>query len=113
YSEKETHRPHIYPGFTAKSHWILSEEMKRFNEIARIKRIEFINAKFINKTSLGIWHLIPVILEEANCQKNENSLKKPQILLIINSLVSLLGNSDRSRFHGLLSKSCDDSINIL
>jgi len=29
--------------------WTLSEEMKRFSEIASIKRIEFIKAKLIKK----------------------------------------------------------------
>ncbi|CAG8762215.1 16312_t:CDS:1, partial [Racocetra fulgida] len=93
YSEKETSGPHIRPGFTAEScrfqvqirkiqfvnpnadnrifqnisgEWMLSEEMKRFSEIARMKRIEFINAKLINKTSLGGWHPIPVTQEEAD-----------------------------------------------
>ncbi|CAG8817153.1 236_t:CDS:1, partial [Gigaspora rosea] len=49
----------------------------------------------------------------ADRQKDESSLKKPQILSIINSLVPLLGDSDRSRFRGLSSKSRDDLINIL
>ncbi|RHZ46349.1 hypothetical protein Glove_624g4 [Diversispora epigaea] len=63
--------------------------MKRFSEVARMKRIKFINAKLINKTSSGIWHPIPVTCEEADC------------------------NSGRLRFCSLSSKSCDNLINIL
>ncbi|CAG8842866.1 30449_t:CDS:2, partial [Racocetra persica] len=40
--------------------WMLSEEMKRFSEIAHMKRIELIKAKLINKTALDIWHPIPI-----------------------------------------------------
>ncbi|RHZ59155.1 hypothetical protein Glove_365g181 [Diversispora epigaea] len=93
--------------------WMLNEEMKRFSEIACMKKIEFIKAKLINKALLGIWHLIPVTCEEANRQKSENSLTKSQILSIINSLTPLLGDLDQLRFRGLSSKSRDDLINIL
>ena len=78
--------------------WTLSEEMERFSEIARMKRIEFIKAKLIKKTSLGIWHPIPVTREEADIQKTESSLTKSQILSIINSLTPFLGDLDRSHF---------------
>jgi hypothetical protein len=33
---------------------MLSEEMKRFGEIAHMKRIDFIKAKLTKETSLGI-----------------------------------------------------------
>ena len=78
-----------------------------------MKRIEFIKAKLINKTALYIWHPIPITCEEADHQKNESSLKKSEILSIINSLIPSLGNSDRLRFRGLSNKSHNDLINIL
>jgi len=140
YSENETHGPRTRPNFIAEScrfririrktqfvnpnsnnrvfqnisrEWALSEEMERFSEIARMKRIEFIKAKLIKKTSLGIWHPIPVTCEEADLQKTEGSLKKVEILSIINSLTPFLGDLDRSRFRGLSSKSRADLVNIL
>ncbi|CAG8552595.1 7837_t:CDS:2 [Gigaspora rosea] len=93
--------------------WTLSEEMKRFSEIAHTKRIELIKAKLINKTALDIWHPIPITCEEADLQKTESSLKKSEILSIINSLIPSLGDSDRSRFRCLSSKSRNELINIL
>ncbi|CAG8751001.1 14109_t:CDS:1, partial [Dentiscutata heterogama] len=74
--------------------WVLSEEMKQFSEIAYTKRIEFINAKLIKKNSLGAWHPIPITCKEADLQKNNSSLTRPQILSIINSLIPLLGDAD-------------------
>ncbi|CAG8635474.1 3877_t:CDS:2, partial [Racocetra fulgida] len=47
---------------------ILSEEMKKFTEIAYTKIKEFIKAKLINKTPLGIWHPIPITCKEAILQ---------------------------------------------
>ncbi|CAG8804758.1 19270_t:CDS:1, partial [Cetraspora pellucida] len=64
--------------------------MKRFSEIAYMKRVEFIKAKLIEKISSGIWRPIPITLEEAKHQKAESLLTKPQILSIINSLTSFL-----------------------
>ena len=93
--------------------WTLSEEMKRFSEIASMKRIEFIKAKLIKKTSLDIWHLIPITREEADLQKTESSLTRSQILSIINSLIPFLDDLDRSRFWGLSSKPRIDLVNIL
>ncbi|CAG8819632.1 8198_t:CDS:2, partial [Gigaspora margarita] len=78
--------------------WMLSEEMKRFSEIACSKRIEFINAKLIKKISLGVWHPIPITCEEADLQKIDSSLTRPQILSIINSLIPFLDDVDRSHF---------------
>ena len=96
FSESKTHGPRTCPNFIAKSYrfrvqirktqfvnpnvsnrifqnmsgdWTLSEEMKRFSEIASMKRIEFIKAKLIKKTSLDIWHPIPIIREEADLKR--------------------------------------------
>ena len=93
--------------------WTLSEEMKRFSEIVSMKRIEFIKAKLIKKTSLDIWHPIPITCEEVNLQKTESSLTRPQILSIINSLIPFLDDLNRSRFRGLSSKPHIDLVNIL
>src|SRR6266536_6226027 len=93
--------------------WTLSEEIKRFSELASMKRIEFIKAKLIKKTSLDIWHPIPITREEADLQKTESSLIRSQILSIINSLIPFLDDLDQSRFQGLSSKSHIDLVNIL
>ncbi len=123
--KSKTHRSCIYPNFITGSCWFwiqirkiqfvnpnvnnhifqnmsrnltLSKEIKRFNEIASIKRIEFIKKKLIKKTSLGIWHLISITCEEADLQKTENSLIKLQILFIINSLIPFLSDLDQLHF---------------
>ena len=46
--------------------WILSEEMKKFSEIAQMKRVDFLKARQFKKTSLGTWQPIPVTSEEAD-----------------------------------------------
>jgi len=81
--------------------------------VARMKRIEFIKARQIKKTSLGAWQPIPVTSEEGDHQRDENLLTKSQLLSIINSLTSLLGDLQRSRFRGLSSQSRDDLMNTL
>src|SRR6185312_10011326 len=93
--------------------WILSEEMKKFGEIAQTKRINFIKAKLTKETSLGFWQPIPIIREEADHQKTESSLSKPQILSIINSLTPFLSDTERLRFRGLSNKSRDALANTL
>jgi hypothetical protein len=140
YAETETHRPRTRPSFIAESYrfrvrirktqfvnpnacnrvfhdisgeWILTEEMKRFSEIARTKRIECIKARLMKNTSVGAWRPIPVTREEADLQKAESLLTKAQLLSIINSLTPLLGDLERSRFRNLASKSRDDLKNIL
>jgi hypothetical protein len=91
----------------------LSEEMKRFSEIAQMKRIDFIKARLIKKISVGAWQPIPITCEDANNQKAENLLTKSQLLSIINSLIPLLNDLERSRFQGLSNKSHKDLMNIL
>ena len=86
---------------------------KRFSEIAQTKRIDFIKARLIKRTSLGIWQPIPVTREEADNQKDESSLTKSQLLSVINALTPLLGDLERSRFRDLSSKSRDDLMNTL
>ncbi len=93
--------------------WTLSKEMKKFNKITSMKRIEFIKAKSIKKTSLDIWHSIPIIREEADLQKTESSLTRSQILSIINSLIPFLDDLDRLCFRDLSSKPYIDLVNIL
>ena len=53
-----------------------------------------------------------IIREEADHQQAESLLTKSEILSIINSLTPLLGDSQRSRFRGLSSKSRNDLVNI-
>ena len=130
YTENETHKPRTRPSFTAESQrfrvrirktqfvnpnvdnrifknmggeWILSEEMKRFGEIAQTKRIDFIKAKPTKETSLGFWQPIPIIREEADHQKTESSLrfrglsnKIPQILFKIICIRNILSENNIS-----------------
>ncbi|CAG8630534.1 2885_t:CDS:2, partial [Dentiscutata heterogama] len=136
----EANKPHICHGFTAKSHqfWVqikktqfvnpnadnrifqnldeeltLSKQMIRFNEIVSMKRNEFIKATLIKKIPLDIWCSIPIACDETELQGSKSFLKKPEILFIINSLITSLGDLDRSRFCSLSNKSRKDLINIL
>ena len=86
---------------------MLSEEMKRFGEIAHIERIDFIKAKLSKESLLGFWQPIPMIGEEAD----HSLLTKSQFLSIINSLTSSFNDSERLRFRGLSNKSRDDLMN--
>jgi len=142
YSENEIYRPRtrLRPSFIAESNqfrvqirktqfvnpnvsnrvfrdigreWILSKEMKKFSEIARMKRVDFLKARRIKKTSLDAWRPIPVTSEEADRQKNENLLTKSQLLSIINSLTPLLSDIEQSRFRSLSSQSRDSLMNTL
>ncbi|CAG8524049.1 12280_t:CDS:1, partial [Funneliformis caledonium] len=122
YSEGDIHKPCTRPDFAIESHqfqvqirrtqfiysnqnfqnitgeWMLSKELKKFSEIAHIKRAKFIKAVLINKSSLGIWHPIPITRDEADFQQSETSLTKIEILTIINSLIPSLDDSDQLRF---------------
>ncbi|CAG8825954.1 39778_t:CDS:2, partial [Gigaspora margarita] len=76
------------------SEWKLSEEMKKFSELAQAKRIEFIQKVLINKNLTKTWHPISITTEEADFQKSEKSLTRQEILTIIKSLISYLNDVD-------------------
>ena len=60
---------------------MLSEEMRRFGKIAHMKRIDYIKAKLIKETSLGVLATNSNnTYEEENLQKAESSLTKSQVL---------------------------------
>jgi hypothetical protein len=87
--------------------------MKQFSKIAQMKRTDFIKTRLIKKIPLGAWQPIPITNEDANNQKAENMLTKLQLLSVINSLIPLLNDLERSRFRGLANKSREDLMNIL
>ncbi|KAF0511720.1 hypothetical protein F8M41_018199 [Gigaspora margarita] len=75
--------------------WKLSEEMKKFSELAQTKRIEFIQKVLIDKNSTKTWHPIPITTKEADFQNSEKSLTKQEILAIIKFLILYLNDMDR------------------
>ncbi|CAG8819784.1 14922_t:CDS:2, partial [Gigaspora margarita] len=93
--------------------WKLSEEMKKFSELAQMKRIEFIQKILIEKNSTRTWHPIPITIEEANFQKSKNSLQKQEILSIINLLLPYLNDIDRLKFKNLSNLSRNNLLIIL
>ncbi|CAG8806359.1 1318_t:CDS:1, partial [Gigaspora rosea] len=95
------------------SEWKLSKKMKKFSELAQIKRIEFIQKILIKKNSTKNWHPIPITTEEADFQKSEKSLQKQEILSIINSLLPYLNNIDRLKFKNLSNLSRNNLLIIL
>ena len=65
-------------------------EKKQFSKIAQMKRTDFIKTRLIKKIPLGAWQPIPITNEDANNQKADNMLTKPQFLSVINPLIPLL-----------------------
>ncbi|CAG8581530.1 798_t:CDS:2, partial [Dentiscutata heterogama] len=114
YSESEANKPHTYSGLLlnhADFGWRI--DIKQRNDIASMKRIEFIKAILIKNTSSDIWCLISITCKKAELQKSKRSLKKSEILSIINSLTSSLGDLDQLHFCGLSNNFCENLINIL
>ncbi|KAF0427632.1 hypothetical protein F8M41_005997 [Gigaspora margarita] len=93
--------------------WKLSEEMKKFSELAQAKRIEFIQKVLINKNLTKTWHPIPITTEEADFQKSEKSLTRQEILTIIKSLIPYLNDVDRLQFKNLSNLSHNNLVIIL
>ncbi|CAG8470038.1 2449_t:CDS:2 [Scutellospora calospora] len=92
YSKSEANELHTLPSFTAEScqFWV------------QIRKTQFINPNADN-----------CIFQNLELQRSEGSLKKLEILSIINSLIPSLGDLYRSRFRGLSNKSRKDLVNIL
>ena len=88
-------------------------EKKQFSKITQMKRTDFIKPRLIKKIPLGAWQPIPITNEDANNQKADIMLTKPQLLSVINSLIPLLNDLERSRFRGLANKFREDLMNIL
>ncbi|CAG8729774.1 5081_t:CDS:2, partial [Cetraspora pellucida] len=90
----------------------LSEEMKSFSTIAQAQHINYINEKLNSKKPL-INKPIPITADEEQVQLAESSMKKKELILVIESLIGSLNDTNRSQFKGLKSKKKDELLVIL
>ena len=90
----------------------LSEELKSFSITAQTRRINYIKAK-LNSTKPLITRPIPITTDEAQMQSAESSMKKEELILVIESLIGSLNETNRPQFQGLKSKRKDELLVIL
>ena len=86
--------------------------MKSFSITARAQRINYIKAK-LNSTKPLITRPIPITTDEAQMQSAESSMKKEELILVIESLIGSLNETNRPQFLGLKSKRKDELLVIL
>ncbi|KAF0551460.1 hypothetical protein F8M41_023403 [Gigaspora margarita] len=91
----------------------LSEKMKSFSILAQEKRQTFIKNTLMQKTSTGTWQAIPVTEQEAEMLKNEKMMKKEELISVINSILILLPESQRSKYTNLKNKTKTMLLTIL
>ena len=61
----------------------LSEEMKSFSALAKQKRQTFLKETLLKQIATDTWLPIPVTEQEAEAQKNENTIKKANSLQLL------------------------------
>jgi hypothetical protein len=92
----------------------LSEAMKSFSSTAKAHRVDFIKEKLGSiKPSRIITRIIPITLEEEEKQSSENSMSNRELILIIQSLIGSLNETNHSQFKGLASKKKEELLLIL
>jgi hypothetical protein len=92
----------------------LSEAMKSFSSTAKAHRIDFIKEKLGSiKPSRRIMRIIPITLEEEEKKLSENSMSNRELILIIQSLIGSLNETNCPQFKGLASKKKEELLLIL
>ncbi|RIB08136.1 hypothetical protein C2G38_2212373 [Gigaspora rosea] len=92
--------------------YLLSEQLKKFSDLACERRIAFIKETFENnKPSLP--QPIPVTEQEEEAAMSEEKISKAELLATINSLLASINISDRSKYRGLQQKNCNQLREIL
>ena len=88
--------------------------MKSFSLTAKAHRIDFIKEKLGSiKPSRRITRIIPITFEEEEKQSSENSMSNRELILIIQSLIGSLNETNRPQFKGLASKKKEELLLIL
>ncbi|KAF0478013.1 hypothetical protein F8M41_024116 [Gigaspora margarita] len=90
----------------------LSEEMKSFSILAQEKRQTFIKNTLLQKTKT-VWQAIPVTEQEAETLKNETTMKKEELISIINSILVSFPESQRLKYTNLKNKTKTKLLMIL
>jgi hypothetical protein len=91
----------------------LSEEMKKFSITARARRINYIKEKLTLTKPSGFFRPIPVTFNEMQLQSAESSMKKEELIVVIETLIGSLNETNRIQFQGLKSKRKDELLVIL
>ncbi|CAG8851181.1 5549_t:CDS:1, partial [Gigaspora margarita] len=81
----------------------LSEKMKLFSVLVQEKRQTFIKNTLLQKTKT-VWQAIPVTEQEAEILKNETTMKKEELISIINLILVLFPKSQCLKYTNLKNK---------
>jgi hypothetical protein len=87
--------------------------MKLFSTLAKQKRQTFLKEVLLKQTPTDAWLPIPVTEQEAEAQKNENTMKKNQLIAIINSLFVSLPELNNPKYRSLNNKTKPELLVIL
>ncbi|CAG8501358.1 4676_t:CDS:2 [Racocetra fulgida] len=79
----------------------LSEEIKLFSILAQERRQKFIRNILLQQTGTDIWHPILVTKQEADALKNENAIRKEELIAIINSILISIPESQHPKYTNL------------
>ncbi|CAG8717571.1 9100_t:CDS:1 [Racocetra fulgida] len=91
----------------------LSEEMKSFSVLAQEKRQVFIKHTLMQNTSIDTWRAIPVTEQEVEIMKNESTMRKEELISVINSILISLPETQRSKYTNLKNKTKTILLTIL
>ncbi|CAG8762584.1 16393_t:CDS:2, partial [Funneliformis caledonium] len=117
YADAESASPRMHSDFEIESQHLdgynkLSEEMKSFSIIAQAQHINYIKEKLSSKKQL-VTRSIPVTIDKVQIQSAKSSMKKEELILIIESLIRSLNETNWPQFQGLKSKRKDELLIIL
>nr|CAG8601479.1 8397_t:CDS:2 [Entrophospora candida] len=88
------------------------ENIKKYNNFRKLE--QKCGQLFIGSTkSSGITHLVPVTVDEEEKQTAESSMSNKELILIIQSLIELLNETNCPQFKGLATKKKDELLLIL
>ena len=76
----------------------LNEAMKSFSSIAQAQRINYIKEKLSSIKLSGFGHPIPVTANEVQSQILESSMKKEELILVIEALIESLSETNQPQF---------------
>ncbi|KAF0493367.1 hypothetical protein F8M41_021398 [Gigaspora margarita] len=82
----------------------LSNEMKSFSMLAQEKRQIFIRKTLLQQTDTNILCSVLVTEQKANALKIENTMKKEELIAIINSVLVLFPESQHAKYANLKNK---------
>ncbi len=86
--------------------------MKLFSITAQAQCINYIKEK-LSLTKPLLTHFIPITIDEMQIQSAKGSMKKEELILVIESLIRSLNKTNQSQFQGLKSKKKDELLVIL